>query len=124
MTVESCVPVIPCADIEISLRFWVNGLGFESDSELREEGRLVGCMVRSAKLAFWLNKRAGTPIKPDNYEGIRLYWAPSNLVETRTRLQHLGFIVTEIVVRDYGQSEFFLTDADGYSHCFGVATDA
>jgi catechol 2,3-dioxygenase-like lactoylglutathione lyase family enzyme len=124
MTIESCVPVIPSADIEKSVRFWVDGLGFVMDSEMREEGKLVGCMVRSATLAFWLNKRAGTPIKPENYEGIRLYWAPSNLQETRTRLQQLGFAVSEIVARDYGQSEFFLTDADGYSHCFGVATNA
>jgi hypothetical protein len=24
--------------------------------------------------------------------------------------------------RAYGQTEFFLTDDDGYSHCFGVLT--
>jgi len=24
--------------------------------------------------------------------------------------------------REYGQTEFFLTDDDGYSHCFGVPT--
>ena len=33
----------------------------------------------------------------------------------RTRL----FVVAN---RDYGQTEFFVTDDDGYSHCFGVAT--
>ena len=32
MSVESCVPVIPSADIEKSLRLWVNGLGFTPDS--------------------------------------------------------------------------------------------
>jgi len=30
--------------------------------------------------------------------------------------------VSEIIDRDYGQTEFFVTDDDGYSHCFGVAT--
>lgn len=124
MSVESCIPVIPSADIDKSLRFWVDGLGFKMDSEMREEGKLVGCMVRNANLAFWLNRRAGTPTKPENYEGIRLYWAPSDLEESRTRLQQLGFAVSAIVARDYGQSEFFLTDTDGYSHCFGVATNA
>ena len=28
-----------------------------------------------------------------------------------------------LVDRDYGQTEFFVTDDDGYSHCFGVATN-
>ncbi len=27
MTVESCIPVIPSANLEKSLRFWVEGLG-------------------------------------------------------------------------------------------------
>jgi hypothetical protein len=51
-----------------------------------------------------------------------LYWAPSDIHKTRTRLRLLGYAVSEIEHRDYGQTEFFLTDDDGYSHCFGVAT--
>jgi hypothetical protein len=34
----------------------------------------------------------------------------------------LGYRVSQIEDRDYGQSEFFVTDDDGYSHCFGVPT--
>ncbi|SPE55224.1 hypothetical protein SBV1_2100003 [Verrucomicrobia bacterium] len=118
MSIDSCIPVIPSTNLERSLRFWVDGLGFKMDSEMREEGKLVGCMLRSAKLAFWLNRRVGTLVKPENYEGIRLYWAPSNIQETRTHLKRLGFAVSEIVERDYGQTEFFVTDDDGYPHLF------
>ena len=124
MTVESCIPVIPSADLEKSLRFWVEGLGFTMDREMRSEGRLIGCMVHNERMYFWLNQRAGTPVKPKDYEGVRLYWAPSNIHEMRKRLQQLGFAVSDIQHRDYGQTEFFLTDDDGYSHCFGVATKA
>jgi hypothetical protein len=28
---------------------------------------------------FMLNQRAGTPVKPQDYEGIRFYWAPKNI---------------------------------------------
>ena len=38
------------------------------------------------------------------------------------RLARLGFTVSEITDRDYGQTEFFVPDDDGHSHCFGVAT--
>jgi catechol 2,3-dioxygenase-like lactoylglutathione lyase family enzyme len=120
--ITSCIPVIPSADLEKSLRFWVEGLGLTMDREMRHEGRLTGCMVHNEHTYFWLNQRAGTPIKPENYEGIRLYWAPTNIHETRERLKQLGYEVSDIVDRDYGQTEFFLTDEDGYSHCFGVAT--
>lgn len=40
----------------------------------------------------------------------------------RERLKQLGYAVSDIEERDYGQTEFFVTDDDGYSHCFGVAT--
>ena len=38
-------------------------------------------------------------------------------------LHGLGYAVSDIVKRDYGQSEFFLKDDDGVEHCFGVATE-
>ena len=122
MLVESCIPVIPSADLEKSLRFWVDGLGLSMDRPMRRDGRLVGCMVHGERLHFWLNQRAGSPIKPDNYEGLTLYWAPSDIHALRDRLLRLGYPASEIEHRDYGQTEFFVTDDDGYSHCFGVAT--
>lgn len=123
MLVESCVPIIPSADLEKSLRFWVDGLGLTMDRAMQQEGRLVGCMVHNQRLRFWLNRRAGTSIPPEHFEGIRLYWAPNDLHALRDRLQRLGYAVSEVSQRDYGQTEFFVTDEDGYSHCFGVATE-
>ncbi|HVX12697.1 MAG TPA: VOC family protein [Pirellulales bacterium] len=120
--IDSCIPVIPSADLEKSLRFWIDGLGLTMDRAIRQDGRLVGCMVHNDRLYFWLNQRAGTPIKPENYQGIRLYWAPRDIEALRERLVRLGYSVSEIEDRDYGQTEFFVTDDDGYSHCFGVAT--
>jgi hypothetical protein len=122
MPVESCIPVIPSADLHRSLRFWVDGLGFSTSSEMRNDGTLVFCMLNKDDLCFMLNQRAGIPVKPRDYEGIRLYWAPTDIDEVRERLKSLGYDVSDLVHRDYGQSEFFLTDDDGYSHCFGVPT--
>ena len=99
----------------------MDGLGFEMDTEMREEGRLIFCMLHKGALCFMLNQRAGSPSKPEDYEGIRLYWAPSDIQEIRQHLGELGYVVSDIEHRDYGQTEFFLTDDDGYSHCFGVA---
>ncbi|MEO8622783.1 MAG: VOC family protein [bacterium] len=116
------MPVIPSSDLEKSLRFWVEGLGLTMDRAMRQDGRLIGCMVHDEHLYFWLNERAGTTVTPEDYESVRLYWAPSDINEMRTRLEGLGYAVSEITERDYGQTEFFVTDDDGYSHCFGVAT--
>ncbi|MDP9017569.1 MAG: hypothetical protein M3N19_04550 [Candidatus Eremiobacteraeota bacterium] len=122
MPVTSCIPVIPSLDLEKSLRLWVDGLGFSASLEMHEGDRLVFCMLRKDSLCFMLNRRAGTPVKPKRYEGIRLYWAPNDIHELRERLRALGFHVSEIAHRGYGQTEFLLTDQDGYEHCFGVPT--
>lgn len=119
MNIKYCMPVIPSFDLQKSMRFWVDGLGFAIDNKMEQDGKLVGCMVHHEAMFFWLNQRAGDT-QPENYEGIRLYWTPENLIEIQTRLKNLGYSVSEIVTRDYGQTEFFVTDDDGYSHCFGV----
>jgi catechol 2,3-dioxygenase-like lactoylglutathione lyase family enzyme len=123
MVILSCMPVVPSADLEKSLRFWVDGLGLSVDRPMRQYGRLVGCMVHNEHLRFWLNQRFGSPVKPDNYEGLRLYWVPSDIGAVRERLLQLGYAVSEIEQRNYGQAEFFVTDDDGYSHCFGVTSN-
>lgn len=120
--VESCIPVIPSTDLEKSLRFWVQGLGLTMDRPMRRDGRLIGCMVHNGRVRFWLNERAGDSTPPESYEGVRLYWTPTSIHALRKRLHSLGYVVSEIDDRDYGQTEFFVTDDDGYSHCFGVAT--
>jgi catechol 2,3-dioxygenase-like lactoylglutathione lyase family enzyme len=122
MPVQSCIPVIPSANLEKSLRLWVDGLGFSMSKEMHQEGKLIFCMLQKDNLRFMVNQRARNPAKPEDYEGIRLYWAPADIHETRERLKNLGYGVSEIEHRDYGQTEFFLTDDDGYTHCFGVAT--
>lgn len=124
MQVHSCMPIIPSADLEKSLRFWVEGLGLTMDRPMRRDDRLVGCMLHGDHLLFWLNQRDGMSVPPENYEGIRLYWTPEDIHGLRTRLQVMGYDVSEITERDYGQTEFFVTDDDGHSHCFGVATAA
>jgi hypothetical protein len=48
MTVKYCIPVIPSADLEKSLRLWVDGLGFSTSSEMRKDNRLPSACFRKA----------------------------------------------------------------------------
>jgi hypothetical protein len=122
MSVQSCIPVIPSANLEKSLRLWVDGLRFSMTEEMREDGTLIFCMLHKKDIWFMLNRRAGVTDKPAEYEGIRLYWGPTNIHKTRDRLKNLGYTVSEIEERAHGMTEFLLTDDDGYTHCFGVPT--
>jgi hypothetical protein len=104
------------------MRLWIEGLGFIMDREIRHEDRLICCMVHNEHIYCWLNQRAGSPIKPNDYEGIWFYQAPADIHGARECLKQLAYTVPDIEYRDYGQTEFVLTDDDGYSHCLGVAT--
>lgn len=124
MAVRNCIPIVPSVDLERSLRLWREGLGFdETWWEQHRDGKLVGCGVRKGHMSVMLNIRAGDPAKPDTYEGVRFYWAPDDLLALRERLLGLGYAASELWHRDYGQSEFVLTDDDGFEHCFGVPTE-
>jgi hypothetical protein len=50
MTVKSCIPVIASANLEKTLRLWVDGFGFEMDTEMRAEGKLIFCMLHKGDL--------------------------------------------------------------------------
>jgi hypothetical protein len=124
MSIKSCIAVIPSFDLEKSLTLWRDCLGFSVESEMEQNGRMVFCMLRKPGLCFMLNQRDGSAEKPSNYEGIRLYWAPTNLQEIRAQLVNSGFHPSETVHRDCGRSEFFLIDDGGFSHCFGIESRA
>ncbi len=124
MTVTSCLPVVPSADLERSLRLWREGLGFENTwYEERRGGRLVGCGIGNGRIRVLLNRRAGAADRPTGYEGVRFYWAPEDLDALRERLLQIGFAPGPIEERYYGQREFTLVDDDGFDHCFGVPAE-
>jgi len=90
MAVASCIPVIPSANLEKSLRLWVDGLEFSTSSEMRKIGKLIFCMLQKDNLWFMLDQRAGIPLKPEDYESIRIYGGPTDIRETRERLKSRG----------------------------------
>lgn len=47
VVMTACIPVIQSADIEKSLRFWVEGLGMRVDREMRRDEKLIGCRVHN-----------------------------------------------------------------------------
>jgi hypothetical protein len=69
MPVESCIPIIPRANLEKSLRLWVDGLGFSMSSEMHKDDKLIFCMLRKDDLCLMLNQRAGTPVSGTDPSG-------------------------------------------------------
>ena len=125
MSVNSCIPIVPSVDLERTLRLFRDGLGFEETwwEARSDEGKLVGAGISKGQMVFMLNIRAGNPERPADYEGVRFYWAPDDLHGLHRKLADMGYAVSDIQERDYGHTEFFLVDDDGFDHCFGVRTE-
>jgi hypothetical protein len=67
MAVNGCIPIVPSADLERSLKLWREGLGFdETWWEQHRDGVLVGCGIRKGAMTFMLNIRVGDPAKPED----------------------------------------------------------
>ena len=95
MSVSGCIPVVPSADLERSLKLWREGLGFdETWWEQHRDGRLIGCGLRKGPMRVMLNIRAGDPGKPAQYEGVRFYWTPDDLQRLRAHLHARGLPLT------------------------------
>jgi hypothetical protein len=108
MPVKYCIPIIPSANLEKSLRLWVDGLGFSMSKEMHKDGKLIFCMLQKDDLWFMLNQRAGNPVKPEDYHGIQLYWAPTDIHETRERLKALGTVFQNLNIGNMGRPSFSL----------------
>jgi hypothetical protein len=70
MPVDSCIPVIPSANLEKSLRSWVDGLGLSMDRAMRQDGRLVGCMVHNERLPHTVEVAGSNPAPPIAFPAI------------------------------------------------------
>ena len=120
MKVHSCTPIIPSKDLSCSLKFWIDGLGFKITNSMGPDNAMKWCLLEGDGMQVMLNIRDGDPEKPEDCEGIRMYWNPNDLEQLHAHLKAIGFNVSELWDRDYGMREFFVDDLDGFNHCFGV----
>ena len=61
MIVQTCRPLLNVADIEMSLTFWRDLIGFEEMNRFDHEGELVFASLRSGDVELMLNARGGDP---------------------------------------------------------------
>jgi len=58
MNVQQAVPFLRVADIDLSVRFYVDGLGFEMTKKWTPEGRLQWCWLQRGDAAMMLQEFA------------------------------------------------------------------
>ena len=73
---------------------------------MRKDDKLIFCMLRKDSLCFMLNQRAGTSVKPEDNEGIRLYWRPRIYAKQETDCKVLGTVFPNSNIETTGRLSF------------------
>lgn len=125
--VRQAVPFFWVSDIQASLRFYVDGLGFEITKRWMNEGRLCWCWLQLGGAALMLQECRGqghdpwTPNGPVG-EGVTIYILCRDALAIYTQAKERGLEPARPYVGN-GMWVVSLSDLDGYKIEFESETD-
>ena len=117
------VPIVSASNLEATLAFYTDQLGFTKDGEWRPEGGLSWCHVHrdSARLMLSLGHShaedgSSVPLVfEDDHREVCLYVYVDDVDALREEFAGRGLAVSEMIETWYGLREFGVTDPDGYA---------
>jgi lactoylglutathione lyase len=125
MTIQTCRPLLNVADIEASLGFWRDLVGFEVITRFESEGRLAFVNLRSGDVELMLNARGGDPAprraRPHYTEAV-IYLGVDSVHDLVRDLRAKGRDAPEPEAQQYGLDEITVRDPDGYEIAFTSPT--
>ena len=123
-------PVLNVQDIDRSLAFYRDAVGFElaSSQEALEERNW--CYLRNGDIHLMLDGGTGEgealfdpdAVPEDGAWPAIYYFYPDDVVAMHRQLAASGYDVSELYVTPYGMREFWLKDPDGHLLTFGQPT--
>jgi uncharacterized glyoxalase superfamily protein PhnB len=114
---KTLVPTMTVNDLNASLRFYRDGLGFAVKEEMNEEGKLLGVMLEAGKAVFGLSQDDFAKGR-DRVKGVgmRLYIdTDQNIEELARQAKSAGVTTIEGPgPLPWGPMGFTVTDPDGF----------
>lgn len=130
ITATKITPNLIVSNVERSLAFYTDVLGFARGMTVPEQPPLVFASVTSGPVEIFFNDRSTVGKESPQMAGLAFGGGNTMFVEVEAidalhdRLQSKATIVMPIVTQWYGMREFAITDPDGYVITFAqrVAT--
>ncbi len=116
---------ITCKDLEASMRFYRDVLGFAVAREYERDGKVVGAVISSGNLQIVLNQDDGK-LGWERIKGQGIYLqfnvgAAADVDATAERIRGAGFaLLNEPADRPWGVRMFQVMDPDGFK--LGIST--
>lgn len=121
-SVETTVPLLVVSDIERSMRFYRDGVGFSVERHWAPDGHVAWCWLSLGGASIMLQQ--AEPGDRPGAGGITLYLLCADADEVHAELVRRGTEAAAPEVAFYGMKQVHLRDPDGYALCFESPVDA
>ncbi len=122
MRLQKTVPLLFVSDIEASVDFYCEGLGFSIKSKWEPKGKLAYCWLEQGGAALML-QQATDENAPRNLEGVTIYFICDDADVVYHQCLQRNVELTEPSIAFYGMNQTFVSDPDGYELCFENPTE-
>ena len=112
MTVRSAAPVLAVEDVDASMQFYVDLLGFHADP-FPDTPPHAFCILTSDGAELMLQRREGAPAREEGRWHV--YLRVTDVRALAERVAERGVeVVEQLTKRPYGDTELSIRDPDGY----------
>ena len=118
MILDRLIPLLNVEDVDASLDFYRNALGFTVENRHDQQGKAIWAMIRHGDIALMLNcpdeADSSTRRKRPSYGESLLYFYVPDAQAAHEELAERGYAPGPLEEQPYGVAEFTLRDPDGY----------
>jgi len=126
MEIRYLCPLLQVFDMNVSLKFYCEVLGFTIHQSAGEKDDLGWVWLKWNNTDLMLNSAFETPCRPAqpdaarvaSHEDTTLYFGCPNVEEAYRVLHSKGLRPSPPTVAPYGMKQLYLRDPDGYTLCF------
>ena len=130
LTVDGLCPLLQVFDMPSSLAFYRDVLGFEVVAAVPAGDHCDWALLRLGPAELMLNTAYEAPERPPTPDPRRvaahrdtaLFFGCADVREAYEHLLEQGLDVRPPTVRDYGMTQLYVRDPDGYELCFQCPT--
>jgi uncharacterized glyoxalase superfamily protein PhnB len=119
--IQTCRVLLNVADIDASLAFWRDLVGFTVEQTFPAQGRPLYAGLECGEIRLMLNARGGDPAarkaRPHYTEAV-IYLGVASVNDLVAELRAKGFAAPDPERQDYGLDEITVRDPDGYEIAF------
>jgi uncharacterized glyoxalase superfamily protein PhnB len=117
-------PLLAVRDINRSVDFYQNKLGFSVAGRAEADGRLFWCRVERGGASIMLQQADDEDGPAESWgRGVTLYFVCDDADAMHAELVSLGVQVQPVSVAEYGMKQLFVPEPDGYAICFESSTE-